>query len=155
MVIKPFISEVLQSSKSIVMKKYILLFVIALVAIAGQSQNTTSAPVAKKEVKSPDERASQRTKKMTEKYQLNEAQSNRLLEVNRQHAQENESFRKQNEQDKAERKTRRENRKAAQSRYMEQVKTILTAEQYAAFEKDMAEQKSKRQAARKARKEAH
>lgn len=136
------------------MKKYILLFAVALLATVSNGQTTTASPKVKKELKTPDERATHRTKKMAEKYQLNESQSQRLLEVNRQHAQDNEAFRKQEELDKRQRKARREQRKAVNARYLEQVKSIMTAEQYGAFEKDMNEQKAKRAEARKARKSA-
>lgn len=134
------------------MKKYILLFAVVLLAAVSNGQATTAQPAAKKEIKSPNERAARRTKTMTEKYQLNESQNQRLLEVNRQNAQDHESFRKQEELDKAQRKARRTQRKATHDRYMEQVKSIMTPEQFAAFEKDLNARKAQRKEARKARK---
>lgn len=150
--IKPLPADLIIRSNSKHMKKYMILLAIVCIAAMGQAQTQAQPAAAKKEMKTPDERAMQHTKKMTERYQLNPSQSERLLQVNREHAQNNASFKKEEEASKEERKARREQRKALHQKYLEQVKSIMTAEQFAAFEKDVNDRKAKRAEARKAKK---
>jgi protein CpxP len=150
--IKPLPANLIIRSNSKHMKKYMILLAIVCIAAMGQAQTQAQPAAAKKEMKTPDERAMQHTKKMTERYQLDQSQSERLLQVNREHAQNNASFKKEEEASKEERKARREQRKALHQKYLEQVKSIMTAEQFAAFEKDVNDRKAKRAEARKAKK---
>ncbi len=136
------------------MKKYILIVAIACIALVAPAQTADAAPRAKKELKTPEERAIHQTKKMTERYGLDALQSERLLEATRTRIAQEESLRAQDKAMKEERKAQRAARKAAHDRYMNEVREVMTAEQFASFEKDIEARKAKRKEQRAAKKAA-
>ena len=150
--IKPCDWKTLSFDKSTHMKKYILIAAVACASMvtSAQSAETTTRP--KKELKSPEERAQNQTKRMTERYGLDPLQSERLLEVNRARIAQQEASRAQENAVREERKAQRTARKAAQDRYVNEVRAVMNAEQFASFEKDMEERHKNRLEKRAAKK---
>jgi Domain of unknown function (DUF4890) len=134
------------------MKKYILLVFVALLATATQAQSTEPSKGAKKEMKSPAERAEFRTQKMTEKYKLDADQSARLLELHKEKMAKDEKIRQQAKETQTVRKDLHNKRKAEQDAYLKSLSEIMSPDQFSAFETDFAERKTKQKERRQAAK---
>lgn len=96
----------------------------------------------KKARKSPEEMAQMRTDKMSEQLGLNAFQKNQLQALNLKQAQEMQAMRgtKKNAENRSQ---AREARKASHARWQAELKSILSAQQYAKYEANQAEKRSR------------
>ncbi|MCP2045618.1 DUF4890 domain-containing protein [Pontibacter sp. HSC-36F09] len=98
--------------------------------------------------KSPEEMAQMKTDMMAQKLELSASQKNQLQKLNMRHAQEmkamQESHKATTEKTPEQRAQMQEARKVSHEKWQAELKSILSAEQYAKYETDRAEMKQKR-----------
>jgi periplasmic protein CpxP/Spy len=141
------------------MKKIIVMLSLG-VLVAGSSYAQTTPQKDKKErteqrgakkgyaakgdkaKKSPEERAQLRTEKMSERYELNASQKNQLQALNMRQAKEKQSMRA-NYKGAEDKSQMRDTMKANHAKWQAELKGILTAQQFAKYEADREEMRSK------------
>ncbi len=162
------VTGIVVSLKTTDSMKKLILFLTALLCLGIQAE--AQRPERGKRL-SPEEMAEQRTAYMVQKYGLNQEQTNRLFELNKQQMEQmmqqrpprisRDSLRKMDkEARKAYQKTMKEQgknlfekMKEREEAYRKALQEILTAEQFAAFEKDEQARRERREAPRQRRPE--
>ena len=116
-----------------------LFFQQDVLAQKGQGKGKGQASQEERRPKSPEEQAERRTKKMVERYQLNDKQAGLLKAANLEFAQGMRALPKGKDNKEA----RRPQAKALREAHQAKIKGILTAEQYARLEADRKEAQAK------------
>ncbi|MDX5348680.1 MAG: hypothetical protein LPJ89_09770 [Hymenobacteraceae bacterium] len=116
-------------------------FLIATILAGGIAFSGFAQQQPKKTNKSAEERAELHTKRMQQELGLTNEQAQKLKTINLAHAKEMQEYRKSTE---AERNALKEQRKTLHSKHQEQLKSVLTEEQYQKHQANMEAKHQKR-----------